>query len=149
MTSRLNILNSNTSSKISQNSAGEYIDRSTCAQKAKPNNERPVVESKDDDSEIYEGEEASEFIPDENEVVIEEFYQSVNTSNPTEGIIPEANSELESSRDAAKNTNLVNYQELYFNSSPEEEDFGQKEEYKGVKLSDRKYKRNYIDEKIN
>lgn len=98
--------NSNNSSLIKSNKNLVYVDRSTCAQKAKPNNQRPLVEVQDDDSEIYDGEDnsfrESEFNQDQSEEFIEEIYQSINTSLPPDGPIAEVLSEEESSNEMQK-----------------------------------------------
>lgn len=120
--------NSSSSSQMRPNKTSAPVDRSTCAQKPKPNNQRPQVESKDDESEIYEGEErslkASSFGDDDVEYEeVEEVYQSINTSSiPPVDPIQEALSEEESSNEMQKDKSKVkNYKQHTVNTSPNDE----------------------------
>lgn len=85
-------------------------------QKAKPKQGRPIVESRDDCSEIYDGEDQSSIIPDEDIEYIEECFQSVNSSNIKEGIIIEANSELEDSNEISRRNKSNHLQDYKVNN---------------------------------
>lgn len=120
--------NSSSSSQIKANKSAVPVDRSTCAQKPKPNNQRPQVEPKDDDSEIYEGEErsikASSFDDEDIEYEeVEEVYQSINTSSiPPVDPIQEALSEEESSNEMPKEKSKIkNYKHQALKTSPKDE----------------------------
>lgn len=79
----------------------KLIDRSNVVNKTKPVKFKPQVEVGSDDSDIYEGE-TTEFDVNESEEFIEEVFENVNTSNPSQGIIKEAQSDEESSHEFPK-----------------------------------------------
>lgn len=79
----------------------KLIDRSNVVNKWKPVRFKPQVEVGSDDSDIYEGE-TTEFDVNESEEFIEEVFENVNTSNPSQGIIKEAQSDEESSHEFQK-----------------------------------------------
>jgi len=74
------------------------------------------VESRDDCSEIYDGEDQSSIIPDENMEYIEECFQSVNSSSIKDGIIIEANSELEDSNEISRRNKSNHLQDYKVNN---------------------------------
>lgn len=124
---RKDVSNSNTSSQLSQNKSRRYIDRSTCVQKAKPTRERPNIQIKDDESDIYEGDSPSlkeSDYPNEDSdefEEVDEVYQTINSSNfndMTPAVpIEEALSEEESSNELRKQQIKINDQKQHKNRS--------------------------------
>lgn len=113
--------NSAVSSRIERKSQQEFfVDRSTCAQKPKPNNQRPQIWARDDESEIYDGEEQSfrdsEFHSEEEH--IEMVAQSITSSKYNE-MGEETKATTEANNVNKNKSKAVNYRQYMTSSSPQ------------------------------
>jgi hypothetical protein len=114
--------NSAISSRIEQKSQQEFfVDRSTCVQKPKPNNQRPQIWVRDDESEIYDGEENSfrdsEFHSEEEQ--IEMITQSISSSK-FNGMGEETKATTEQNNANKSRSKATNYRQYMTSSSPQQ-----------------------------
>jgi hypothetical protein len=77
------------------------IDKSNVVNKSKPIRHKPLIEIGSDDSDIYDGE-TTEFDMNDNDEFIEEVFEYVDTSHPSQSIIKEVRSDEETSYEFAK-----------------------------------------------